>query len=64
MAVLTALIILALVATIVSLGWGVVSMAHGGDYDTKHSTQLMGARVGFQGLAIVLLLIALIFSYV
>jgi hypothetical protein len=38
------------------------SMAHGGTYDTKHSGQLMSARVIFQGLAIVLLLIATVMS--
>jgi hypothetical protein len=62
MTMLTITIILALVATIVSLGWGLGSMAHGGTYDTKHSGQLMSARVIFQGLAIVLLLIATVIS--
>lgn len=64
MTILTTLIVLALIATVISLGWGVGSMAHGGEYDAKHSTQLMSARVGFQGLAIVLLLIALLVSYI
>ena len=59
---LTIIIILALLATIVSLGWGLGSMAHGGSYDTKHSGQLMSARVIFQGIAIVLLLIATVMS--
>lgn len=58
MTLLTTLIMLALVATIVSLGWGIGSMAHGGDFDAKHSTQLMSARVVSQGLAIVFLLMA------
>lgn len=58
MPLLTTLIMLALVATIVSLGWGVGSMAHGGQYDARHSTQLMTARVIFQGLIIVFLLLA------
>jgi len=62
MTMLTIIIILALVATIVSLGWGLGSMAHGGTYDSKHSSQLMSARVIFQGLAIVLLLIATVLS--
>ena len=59
---LTIIIILALLATIVSLGWGLGSMAHGGSYDTKHSGQLMSARVIFQGIAIILLLIATVMS--
>ncbi len=62
MTMLTIIIILALVATIVSLGWGLGSMAHGGTYDSKHSGQLMSARVIFQGIAIVLMVIALVMS--
>ena len=62
MELLTLFIILALVATIVSLGWGIGSMAQGGSYDAKHSAQLMNARVGFQAVAVVLLLIALFLS--
>ena len=57
MALLNLLIILALIATILSLGWGIGSMAQGGSYDAKHSKQLMSARVGFQAVAVVLLLI-------
>jgi hypothetical protein len=53
------MIILALLATIAALGVGVVSMMRGGDFDQKHSTQLMYMRVGCQGAALVLLLIAL-----
>ena len=45
--------------SIASLGWGLGSMAHGGKYDEKHSDQLMSARVIFQAVAIVLLLIAI-----
>jgi len=59
MSLLTFMIILALLATIGALGTGVVSMVRGGEYDSQHSTQLMYARVGFQGLALVLLLVAL-----
>lgn len=59
---LTVLIIMALVATLISLGWGVASMAQGGSYDAKHSAQLMNARVGFQFVAVALLLIVLVLS--
>lgn len=62
MTTLTVLVIFALIATIVALGWGIGSMAHGGAFDAKHSHQLMSARVGFQGLAIVLLVVALLVS--
>ncbi len=56
---LTILIVLALIATVGALGTGVVSMMRGGEFDEKHSTELMFARVGMQGAAVVLLLIAL-----
>ncbi len=59
MNMLTAVIILALIATLITLGWGIGSMARGGDYDDRHSVQLMGMRVGLQGLTFVLLLVAL-----
>lgn len=62
MTTLTILVFIALIATIVSLGWGLGSMAHGGEFDAKHSHQFMTARVGFQGLAIVLLVVALLVS--
>lgn len=62
MTTLTTLIIFALIATIITLGWGIGSMAHGGAFDAKHSHQLMSARVGLQGLAIILLLVALLVS--
>ena len=63
MTILSLLIGLALVATIISLAWGVGSMAAGGQYDDKHYTQFMSARVGFQALAIVLLIIGSIISF-
>ena len=59
MSLLSLMIILAALATVGALGAGVVSMVRGGEYDEKHSTQLMVARVGFQGAALVLLLVAL-----
>jgi hypothetical protein len=56
----TTIAILALVATLISLAWGVGSMAHGGKWDDDHSTQLMSMRVGFQLLAFVLILVVLL----
>ena len=41
---------------------GVVSMAHGGDEDQIHSHSLMFQRAAWQGLAVVLLLFALLTS--
>jgi len=59
MSSLTIVISVALIATIVALGTGIVSMMRGGEFDRKHDTQLMFARVGLQGITFVLLLIAL-----
>jgi hypothetical protein len=59
MSLLSLLIVLALLATIGALGAGITSMVRGGEFDREHSTQLMLARVGFQGVALVLLLVAL-----
>ena len=56
---MTTLVVLALFATVASLAWGIVSMAHGGAYDAGHSAKLMTGRVVFQGIAILLLLAAL-----
>ena len=58
MSLLTLLIMLALAATVCALGAGIVSMMRGGEYDRRHGTQLMFARVGFQAIAFVLLLAA------
>ena len=58
MSLLTTTIILALMATVVTLAWGLGSMAAGGSYDAKHSEQLMFTRVGIQIFAFVMLLVA------
>ncbi|HED17257.1 MAG TPA: twin transmembrane helix small protein [Gammaproteobacteria bacterium] len=63
MTIITFLVLLALVATVVVLGTGIGSMVHGGEFDDKHNDQLMIARIGIQGLAVVLILVALIASY-
>ena len=53
-------VVLAMLATVVTLGMGIFSMARGGEYDREHGTQLMGWRVGLQAATLVLLAIALI----
>lgn len=58
MSLLTVIVILALVATIATLAWGLGSMARGGSYDAEHSEKLMFARVGIQAFAFVMLLAA------
>jgi hypothetical protein len=52
-------ILLALLATILALGLGLLSMATGGNVDRKASTPLMWIRVVAQAFAVLLLLLAL-----
>ena len=59
MNMLNALIIAALLITTGLMGAGIWTMAHGGEFDKKHSTQLMGARVGMQGVTFLLLMLAI-----
>ncbi|MDH5648785.1 MAG: twin transmembrane helix small protein [Gammaproteobacteria bacterium] len=59
---LTITVILALLATIGAFVTGIYSMIHGGAFDEKHGTEFMAARVGFQGLTVVLMLLALYFA--
>ena len=59
MNLLTLIIILAMISTVAVLAIGIGSMAHGGEYDEKHETQFMFARVGLQGATFLLLLAAL-----
>ncbi len=58
MNLLSILIVFALLLTIAVLGTGIWSMAHGGEFDRKHSTQLMFARVGMQGVTVLLIFLA------
>jgi hypothetical protein len=60
--ILNMAIIGALIMTVGVIGTGVWSMAHGGEFDRKHSTQLMFARVGMQGVTFLLLLFAVYLS--
>jgi preprotein translocase subunit SecG len=58
MGLLTVIIMISLVLTIAVLAIGVGSMARGGEFDEKHSEQLMYARVGMQAATLLLLLFA------
>ncbi|MDH3764080.1 MAG: twin transmembrane helix small protein [Gammaproteobacteria bacterium] len=62
MNILNLVIIAALLITVAVIGTGIWSMAHGGEFDEKHSTQLMVARVGMQGVTVLLLLLAVFLS--
>lgn len=59
MEILNVVIVAALLMTAGVIGMGIWSMAHGGEFDQKHSTQLMFARVGMQGITFLLLLLAM-----
>lgn len=60
MKIITILVILALLATVASMVAGLRSMTKGGAYDDKHSGQFMNARILFQGIAALLLVMALV----
>jgi hypothetical protein len=62
MNLLSILIVFALLLTIAVLGTGIWSMAHGGEFDRKHSTELMFARVGMQAITVLLLFLAVYLS--
>lgn len=60
MDLLTVFILVAALLTAVSLFNGVTSMAHGGEADARESHWLMFRRVGWQALAVLLLMFALL----
>jgi len=37
------------------LGWGIITMARGGDYNIKNSNRIMRYRIIFQALALIIL---------
>lgn len=55
---LTIVIVLALLATLAAMGLGLLAMSGGGATDRKFSTSLMWTRVVFQGITLLLLLLA------
>lgn len=60
MDVLTLFVLVAALLTAVALFNGVSSMAHGGDLDAHQSHWLMFRRIGWQALAVLLLMLALL----
>lgn len=59
MQILTAVIVIGLLATSGALLTGIVSMGRGGEFDRLHSHQLMFMRVGLQGITLLCLFVAL-----
>jgi hypothetical protein len=60
MDLLTIVIVLALIATVVTMFIGVLTMSGGGVADREFSTPLMWARIGFQALTLLLLVVAVV----
>lgn len=56
------LIVLALLATVVALGMGLLSMAMGGSTDDDFGERFMWARIIMQGVAAILIIITLYFA--
>ncbi len=63
MTLLKTMVLMAVLATAGALARGIVSMARGGRYDRRYSGWFMSARVAFQGLALLLVLIALLVGF-
>jgi hypothetical protein len=59
---LNIIIFLALLATVTTLGIGLLSMALGGTTDKEFGERFMWARIGVQTLAVLLIMLALYLS--
>ena len=57
---MTLFVLAAAAMAAMALASGVVSMAHGGEADKARSTTLMFHRIAWQGLAVLLVLLALL----
>ncbi|MBT3358651.1 MAG: twin transmembrane helix small protein [Rhodospirillales bacterium] len=55
-------VVIAVVATLVALVLGLFSMARGGEFNERYGNRLMRLRVLIQGLAIVMLVAAMLLS--
>ena len=56
------LILAAIAAVTVTLGFGLYSLFRGGDYARTHSNRLMRLRVGLQALAVLLLVVGMVWK--
>ena len=64
LSMLNFVIILALLATIGALGIGLLSMGIGGNLDRDFGERFMWIRISLQGVAVLLILVALIIANV
>jgi hypothetical protein len=60
MSILSIVIILAMIATVVTMLLGLLAMSGGGATDKEFSTPLMWTRLGFQALTLLLLSVAIL----
>jgi len=60
MSILTLIVVVATILTVAALASGIWSMAHGGRYDLEHSERFMWARVGFQAMAVLAIVLLLL----
>jgi len=60
-AIFPMLIVIALVAVVIVLFTGVVSMLRGGKFNKQYGNKLMRLRVGLQGLAVLLIVVYVAF---
>jgi len=56
------LIIVAILAVTVTLGFGLYSLFRGGEYGRSHSNKLMRLRVGLQAVAVILLVVGMMWK--
>jgi len=56
------LILVAVAAVSVTLGFGLYSLFRGGDYARSHSNRLMRLRVGLQALAVLILVAGMLWK--
>ncbi|WP_295216457.1 twin transmembrane helix small protein [Brevundimonas sp. C43] len=56
------LIILAILAVTITLGFGLYSLFRGGEYARSHSNKLMRLRVGLQAVAVILLVVGMMWK--
>jgi hypothetical protein len=62
MTIMNTFVVIAVVATLVALVLGLFSMARGGEFNERYGNRLMRLRVLIQGLAIVMLVAAMLLS--
>ena len=56
------LIVLAIAAVAVTLGFGLYSLFRGGDYARSQSNRLMRLRIGLQAMAVLLLVVGMLWK--